>query len=65
VTSRKLQPFGATIFAEMSRLAEERGAINLGQGFPDCDGPPAILDAAVAAMRAGENQYARSRGHLG
>jgi N-succinyldiaminopimelate aminotransferase len=64
VTATKLQPFGVTIFAEMSRLAEEHHALNLGQGFPDFDGPAGIIDAAVAAMRAGENQYARSRGHV-
>jgi N-succinyldiaminopimelate aminotransferase len=58
------RPFGVTIFAEMSRLAEEHRAINLGQGFPDFDGPPAIIEAAIRAMRQGENQYARSRGHL-
>lgn len=47
-----------TIFTEMTALAERTGAINLGQGFPDEDGPAAIIDAAVAAMRAGNNQYA-------
>lgn len=53
----KLAGFGTTIFAEMSALAVETGAINLGQGFPDTDGPPAVLEAAVEAIRAGENQY--------
>ncbi|KRC50669.1 aminotransferase [Leifsonia sp. Root227] len=47
----------ATIFAEMSALAVRTGAINLGQGFPDEDGPAEVLDAAVAAIRSGENQY--------
>jgi N-succinyldiaminopimelate aminotransferase len=47
-----------TIFAAMTALAQETGAINLGQGFPDFDGPAALIDAAVAALRAGENQYA-------
>ena len=47
-----------TIFTEMTALAERTGAINLGQGFPDEDGPPAIVDAAVEALRAGHNQYA-------
>ncbi|MET0628609.1 MAG: pyridoxal phosphate-dependent aminotransferase [Acidimicrobiia bacterium] len=56
LTSR-LQGFGTTIFAEMSALAVQTGAINLGQGFPDTDGPPEVLDAAVAAIRAGDNQY--------
>jgi N-succinyldiaminopimelate aminotransferase len=46
-----------TIFAEMSALASRTGAINLGQGFPDEDGPAAVLEAAVAAIRDGENQY--------
>jgi N-succinyldiaminopimelate aminotransferase len=53
----KLAGFGTTIFAEMSALAVETGAINLGQGFPDTDGPPEVLDAAIDAIRAGVNQY--------
>jgi N-succinyldiaminopimelate aminotransferase len=56
LTSR-LEGFGTTIFAEMSALAARTGAINLGQGFPDTDGPPEVLEAAVEAMRAGRNQY--------
>ncbi len=52
----------ATIFAEMSALAVRTGAINLGQGFPDTDGPPEILDAAVRAIRGGANQYPPGRG---
>lgn len=52
-----LAPFGTTIFATMSALALEHGAINLGQGFPDTDGPSDVLDAAVAAIRGGRNQY--------
>jgi N-succinyldiaminopimelate aminotransferase len=54
----RLRGLGATIFAEMSALATKTGAINLGQGFPDTDGPESIIDAAVAAMHAGRNQYA-------
>jgi N-succinyldiaminopimelate aminotransferase len=46
-----------TIFAEMSELAARTGAVNLGQGFPDVDGPAHLADAAVAAIRAGHNQY--------
>ncbi|MEX5270186.1 MULTISPECIES: aminotransferase class I/II-fold pyridoxal phosphate-dependent enzyme [Actinomycetes] len=46
-----------TVFEEMSRLAARTGAINLGQGFPDVDGPPEMLDAAAAALRGGGNQY--------
>ena len=57
VLTDKLAGFGTTIFAEMSALAVETGAINLGQGFPDTDGPREVLDAAVAAIRAGVNQY--------
>ncbi len=54
---QRMQGFGTTIFAEMSALAGRTGAINLGQGFPDTDGPPEMLDAAVAAIRGGRNQY--------
>ena len=52
-----LAPFGTTIFATMSALAARHGAINLGQGFPDTDGPDEVLEAAVAAIRGGRNQY--------
>src|SRR5687767_9222784 len=52
-----MRAFGTTIFAEMSALAVRTGAINLGQGFPDNDGPPEMLDAAVEALRGGRNQY--------
>ena len=52
-----LTPFGTTIFATMSALAVEHDAINLGQGFPDTDGPSEVLEAAVAAIRGGANQY--------
>ena len=57
VLTAKLRGFGTTIFAEMSALAVETGAINLGQGFPDTDGPGEVLDTAVAAIRDGHNQY--------
>ncbi|GAA0900090.1 aminotransferase [Virgisporangium aurantiacum] len=53
----RMQPFGTTIFAEMSALAVRTGSINLGQGFPDTDGPPEMLDAAAHALRNGRNQY--------
>jgi N-succinyldiaminopimelate aminotransferase len=52
-----LQPFRTTIFAQMSALAVSTGAINLGQGFPDSDGPPAMLQAAQRAIAEGHNQY--------
>jgi len=55
--NERLVEFGTTIFAEMSALAMATGAINLGQGFPDTDGPQEVSDAAVAAIRAGHNQY--------
>ncbi|MCP4503264.1 MAG: aminotransferase class I/II-fold pyridoxal phosphate-dependent enzyme [Deltaproteobacteria bacterium] len=61
-TCDALSPFGTSIFAQMSQLATEVGAINLSQGFPDFEGPSAIVDAAVHALRDGKNQYARSRG---
>jgi len=53
----RLQGFGTTIFAEMSAIAVQTGSVNLGQGFPDTDGPPELLAAAVEAIRAGRNQY--------
>jgi N-succinyldiaminopimelate aminotransferase len=61
--SNRLKPFGTTIFSEMTALAQEVGAINLAQGFPDFEGPPEMVEAAVYALRSEENQYARSRGH--
>jgi N-succinyldiaminopimelate aminotransferase len=54
----RLQGFGNTIFGEMSALAVATGSVNLGQGFPDTDGPTEVLEAAVAAIREGRgNQY--------
>ncbi|GAB1645012.1 pyridoxal phosphate-dependent aminotransferase [Krasilnikovia sp. MM14-A1259] len=53
----RMRPFGTTIFTEMSALAVRTGAVNLGQGFPDTDGPPEMLDAAQHALRSGANQY--------
>jgi len=61
--STRLKPFGTTIFSEMTALAIRHGAVNLAQGFPDFEGPPEIVDAAVEALRSGHNQYARSMGH--
>ncbi|MBU6317524.1 MAG: pyridoxal phosphate-dependent aminotransferase, partial [Acidobacteria bacterium] len=51
------QGFGTTIFAEMTALAASTGSINLGQGFPDTDGPREVLDAAIEAINSGHNQY--------
>ncbi|MGA5420656.1 pyridoxal phosphate-dependent aminotransferase [Streptomyces lavendulocolor] len=56
--NRRLAEFGTTIFAEMSALAVSTGSVNLGQGFPDTDGPQAVAEAAVRAIRDGRgNQY--------
>ena len=56
-TTTRLRPFMTTIFAEMSALAVEHDAINLGQGFPDTDGPESMLEAARRAITDGHNQY--------
>jgi len=61
-TSDALTPFGTSVFTVYSELARTRGAVNLGQGFPDFDGPAWIQDAAREAMRRGHNQYAQSHG---
>ena len=53
----RLAGLGTTVFAEMSALAVATGAVNLGQGFPDTDGPAEVAEAAVAAIRGGVNQY--------
>jgi methionine aminotransferase len=63
VTS-KLPDVGTSIFSVMTRLANEHGAINLSQGFPDFECDPALVDAVCAAMRAGHNQYAPMPGVL-
>jgi N-succinyldiaminopimelate aminotransferase len=53
----RMRPFGTTIFTEMSALAMRTGSVNLGQGFPDTDGPAEMLAAAAEALRSGANQY--------
>ncbi len=58
----KLAAFGTSVFTETTRLALEHGAVNLGQGFPDFDGPAFVREAAEGAIRAGHNQYARPFG---
>ena len=62
IRSARLDGLGTTIFAEMSALAQRTGAINLGQGFPDTDGPDDVIDAAVTALRSGHNQYTAGLG---
>jgi len=59
-----LRPFGTSIFTEMTALAVRTGAVNLGQGFPDFDAPDFVKEAAVRAIRDGQNQYARPYGIL-
>ncbi|AKQ46666.1 hypothetical protein TH63_15210 [Rufibacter radiotolerans] len=58
----KLPRVGTTIFSTMSQLAQQHGAINLSQGFPDFNCPPALMDLVNEAMHAGHNQYAPSPG---
>jgi N-succinyldiaminopimelate aminotransferase len=57
MTVSRLKPYAVTVFAEMSALAARVGAVNLGQGFPDEDGPPAMLKTAENAIAEGVNQY--------
>src|SRR5512134_3124129 len=57
LTSR-LAGFGTSVFAEMTALARRHAAVNLGQGYPDFDGPDFVKRAAEAAIAAGHNQYA-------
>lgn len=56
-TNKALGEFGVTIFEVMSKLAMEHGAINLGQGFPDTDGPADVLEIAAQKLKSGPNQY--------
>lgn len=60
--SRRLAGYGTTIFTEMTRLAQQHGAINLAQGFPDWDGPDFIKQAASEALASGNDQYGRMTG---
>ncbi len=59
-----LAALGTSVFSEMTALANQHGAVNLSQGFPDFEGPVAVVDDAVAALRGGHNQYGRSMGVL-
>lgn len=61
-TSARLQPFGESVFATISRLAAQHGAVNLGQGFPNFDGPQFVKDAGMRAIKDGFGQYARTFG---
>ena len=60
--AKRLEKFKTTIFTQMSMLAMKHGAINLGQGFPNFDGPDFVKEAAIQAINAGKNQYARGFG---
>src|SRR5699024_3615883 len=62
MTVRRWQPFGETIFATMAAAAAKHKAINLGQGFPDTDGPPRMLEIAQRELARGNNQYTRGKG---
>jgi len=62
--AHRLRPFTSTIFAEMTALAIQTNSVNLGQGFPDTDGPPAMLEAAQKAIANGVNQYPPGPGVL-
>jgi aspartate/methionine/tyrosine aminotransferase len=62
VASPRVRGFGTSVFTEMSQLANEHGAVNLGQGFPDFPGPSFLKEAAKAALDADLNQYAVSHG---
>lgn len=60
--SKKLKPFGVSIFSEIGQLAAKHEAINLAQGFPDFNGPDWMIEYAHQAMLSGQNQYSRSQG---
>ena len=62
VLATRLHGIAPTIFSQMSALAVSTGSVNLGQGFPDADGPPSVIAAAVEALREGRNQYAPGPG---
>jgi N-succinyldiaminopimelate aminotransferase len=62
VLATRLHGIAPTIFSRMSGLAVSTGSVNLGQGFPDADGPPSVIAAAVEALRGGRNQYAPGPG---
>jgi len=57
ILANRTQPFQESVIREMTRLGDEAGAVNLSQGLPDFDPPPAVLEAAIAAIRNSQNQY--------
>ena len=61
-TARRVEGFATTVFSEFSALALQHGAVNLGQGFPDFEGPAEVKEAALSAIRDGVNQYAVGMG---
>jgi N-succinyldiaminopimelate aminotransferase len=60
--AERVSRFGTTVFSEFSALAQKHGAVNLGQGFPDFDGPEEVKEAARRAIQDGVNQYAMGMG---
>lgn len=62
-SAERLNQFQESLIREMTRHANEVGAINLSQGYPDFDPPAAVIEAAVGAMRAGDNQYTVTWGY--
>jgi N-succinyldiaminopimelate aminotransferase len=62
VLVERMRDYSTTVFSEMTALARRTGAVNLGQGFPDTDGPQWLLESAVEAVRGGYNQYPPGRG---
>lgn len=62
MTARRLEPFSSSVFAGITALAASTGAVDLGQGYPNFDGPDFVKEAAAEAMRSGHNQYARTYG---
>lgn len=62
IANAKIRGFAPSIFTEMTALAQRHHAINLGQGFPNFDGPAQVREAAIEAIRLGHNQYCRSFG---
>ena len=62
MVSERLQPFGSTIFTEISALSKKHGATDLGQGYPTFEGPESVKQAAIEGLRSGWNQYPPSMG---